>query len=63
VLAFAVAPGPHGRGVTVHPGAGVEVVGRSREHVIRLAAFFFATVALNDGSVCSAAILTTALGQ
>jgi hypothetical protein len=45
VLAFAVAPGPHGHGVIVHPGAGVEVIGRSREHVIRLAAFFFAMVA------------------
>jgi hypothetical protein len=43
--AFAVASGPHGHGVIVHPGAGVEVLGRSREHVIRLAAFFFATVA------------------
>jgi hypothetical protein len=29
----------------VHPGAGVEVLGRSREHVIRLIAFFFAVVA------------------
>jgi hypothetical protein len=44
-LAFAVAPGPHGDGVIVHPGAGVEVLGRSREYVIQLAAFFFATVA------------------
>jgi hypothetical protein len=47
-LAFAVLRQVrNGHGVLVPPGAGVEVLGRSRERVIRLAAFFFATVAID----------------
>jgi hypothetical protein len=45
MLAFAVAPGRHGVGVTVNPAGLVEIAGRSREHVIQLAADFFAVVA------------------
>jgi len=44
-LAFGVAPGVHGHSVMVRPTGLVEIAGRSREHVIRLAAEFFAIVA------------------
>jgi hypothetical protein len=40
-----IAPGCHGLDVTVTPGGLVQIAGRSREHVIRLAAESFATVA------------------
>jgi hypothetical protein len=40
-----IAPGHHGLAVAVTPAGLVQIAGRSREHVIRLAAEFFATVA------------------
>jgi hypothetical protein len=42
-----IAPGRHGLAVTVTPAGLVQIAGRSREHAIRLAAEFFATVALD----------------
>src|SRR5260221_7204851 len=40
-----IAPGRHGLTVAVTPAGLVQIAGRSREHVIRLAAEFFATIA------------------
>ena len=40
-----IAPGRHGVAVTVTPAGLVQIAGRSREHVIRLAAEFFTVVA------------------
>lgn len=40
-----IAPGRHSLAVAVTPAGLVQIAGRSREHVIRLAAEFFATVA------------------
>jgi hypothetical protein len=40
-----IAPGRHGVAIAVTPAGVVQIAGRSREHVIRLAAEFFATVA------------------
>jgi hypothetical protein len=48
-----IAPGHHGLAVTVTPAG----LGRSREHVIRLAAEFFATVALDRLPFAVAAVI------
>jgi hypothetical protein len=52
-----IAPGHHGLAVTVTPAGLVQIAGRSREHVIRLAAEFFATVALDRLPFAVAAVI------
>jgi hypothetical protein len=52
-----IAPGRHGVAVAVTPAGLVQIAGRSREHVIRLAAEFFATVAHDRMSFAVAAVI------
>jgi hypothetical protein len=52
-----IAPGQHGVAVAVTPAGLVQIAGRSREHVIRLAAEFFATVARDRMPFAVAAVI------
>jgi hypothetical protein len=52
-----IAPGRHGLAVAVTPAGLVQIAGRSREHVIRLAAEFFATVARDRLPFAVAAVI------
>jgi hypothetical protein len=52
-----IAPGRHGLAVAVTPAGLVQIAGRSREHVIRLAAEFFATVARDRMPFAVAAVI------
>jgi hypothetical protein len=52
-----IAPGQHGLAVAVTPAGLVQIAGRSREHVIRLAAEFFATVARDRMPFAVAAVV------
>jgi hypothetical protein len=52
-----IAPGQHGVAVAVTPAGLVQIAGRSREHVIRLAAQFFATVARDRMPFAVAAVI------
>jgi hypothetical protein len=52
-----IAPGRHGVAVAVTPAGLVQIAGRSREHVIRLAAEFFATVARDRMPFAVAAVI------
>jgi hypothetical protein len=52
-----IAPGQHGVAVAVTPAGLVHIAGRSREHVIRLAAEFFATVACDRMPFAVAAVI------
>jgi hypothetical protein len=52
-----IAPGQHSLAVAVTPAGLVKIAGRSREHVIRLAAEFFATVARDRMPFAVAAVV------
>jgi hypothetical protein len=52
-----IAPGLHGVAIAVTPAGLVQIAGRSREHVIRLAAEFFATVARDRMPFAVAAVI------
>jgi hypothetical protein len=52
-----IAPGRHGLTVAVTPAGLVQIAGRSREHVIRLAAEFFAAVARDRLPFAVAAVI------
>jgi hypothetical protein len=52
-----IAPGRHGVAIVVTPAGLVQIAGRSREHVIRLAAEFFATVARDRMPFAVAAVI------
>jgi hypothetical protein len=52
-----IAPGHHGLAVAVTPAGLVQIAGQSREHVIRLAAEFFATAARDRMPFAVAAVI------
>jgi hypothetical protein len=52
-----IAPGRHGVAIVVTAGGFVQIARRSREHVIRLAAEFFATVARDRMPFAVAAVI------
>jgi hypothetical protein len=52
-----IAPGRHGLTVAVTPAGLIQIAGRSREHVIRLAAEFFAAVARDRLPFAVAAVI------
>jgi hypothetical protein len=52
-----IAPGRHGLAVAVTPAGLVQIAGRSREHVIRLAAEFFPTLARDHMPFAVAAVI------